>query len=176
MWMVGWHHRLNGYEFEQIPGDGEGQGSLACCSPWGRKESDITSEYLSPQIFFFNDTAVECFFFFFSKKAFLVHLYHPWISHVWTHLQVLRQLSVNVDTAAFLFHFFTKSLSIVISLFSWESRKIKNTFKMIATIIQNINVEYNCRHFSRHIWLWFQFFSRFQHNNIMPTKYEHFGI
>ena len=53
MWMVGWHHRLNGYEFEQIPGDGEGQGSLACCSPWGRKESDITSEYLSPQIFFF---------------------------------------------------------------------------------------------------------------------------
>ena len=36
--MVGWHHRLNGHEFEQAPGDGEGQGSLACCSPWGRKE------------------------------------------------------------------------------------------------------------------------------------------
>ena len=34
--MVGWHHRLNGLnEFEQTPGDGEGQGSLACCSPWG---------------------------------------------------------------------------------------------------------------------------------------------
>ena len=33
--MVGWHHRLNGYEFEQTPGDAEGQGSLACCSPWG---------------------------------------------------------------------------------------------------------------------------------------------
>ena len=31
--MVGWHHRLNGHEFEQAPGDGEGQGSLACCSP-----------------------------------------------------------------------------------------------------------------------------------------------
>ena len=40
--MVGRHHRLNGHEFEQAPGDGEGQGSLACCSPWGRKESDIT--------------------------------------------------------------------------------------------------------------------------------------
>ena len=40
--MVGWHHRLNGHEFEQIPGDGEGQGSPACCSPWGRKESDTT--------------------------------------------------------------------------------------------------------------------------------------
>ena len=40
--MTGWHHRLNGEEFEQIPGDGEGQGSLACCSPWGCKESDMT--------------------------------------------------------------------------------------------------------------------------------------
>ena len=40
--MVGWHHWLNGHEFEQTPGDGEGQGSLACCSPWGHKESDTT--------------------------------------------------------------------------------------------------------------------------------------
>ena len=38
--MVGWHHRLNGHEFEHAPGNGEGQGSLACCSPWGHKESD----------------------------------------------------------------------------------------------------------------------------------------
>ena len=35
--MVGWHHRLNGQEFEQAPGGGEGQGSLACCSPWGHR-------------------------------------------------------------------------------------------------------------------------------------------
>ena len=40
--MVGWHHRLNGHESEQIPGESEGQGSLACCSPWGHKESDMT--------------------------------------------------------------------------------------------------------------------------------------
>ena len=40
--MVGWHHRLDGHEFEQIPGDGEGQGSLACCSLWDHEESDIT--------------------------------------------------------------------------------------------------------------------------------------
>ena len=40
--MVGWHHWLNGYEFEQAPGDSEGQGSLVCCSPWGRKESHTT--------------------------------------------------------------------------------------------------------------------------------------
>ena len=44
--MTGWHHRLNGDEFEQIPGDGEGQGSLACCSPAGHKESD-TNEPLN---------------------------------------------------------------------------------------------------------------------------------
>ena len=40
--MIGWHHQLNGHEFEQARGVGEGQGSLACCSPWGRKESDTT--------------------------------------------------------------------------------------------------------------------------------------
>ena len=40
--MFGWHHRLNGHEFEQALGDGEGQGSLKCCSPCGCKESDTT--------------------------------------------------------------------------------------------------------------------------------------
>ena len=40
--MGGWHHQLNGREFEQALGDGEGQGSLECCSPWGHKESDTT--------------------------------------------------------------------------------------------------------------------------------------
>ena len=39
---VGWHHRLKGHEFELALGDGDGQGGLACCSPWGRKESDTT--------------------------------------------------------------------------------------------------------------------------------------
>ena len=42
--MVDWHHRLDGHEFEQSPGHGKGQGSLACCSPWGRKESDTTEQ------------------------------------------------------------------------------------------------------------------------------------
>ena len=43
--MVGWHHQLSelhGHEFEQTLGDGEGPGSLVCCSPWGHKESDTT--------------------------------------------------------------------------------------------------------------------------------------
>ena len=42
--MVGWYHLLNGHEFEQTPGDSEGQGSLACCSLWGCKESDTTEQ------------------------------------------------------------------------------------------------------------------------------------
>ena len=41
---VGWHHRLNGHEFEQALGDDEGLGSLVCCSPWGHKESDTTEK------------------------------------------------------------------------------------------------------------------------------------
>ena len=40
--MAGWHQRLSGHEFEQAMGDGEGQGYLACCSPWGHKESNMT--------------------------------------------------------------------------------------------------------------------------------------
>ena len=40
--MVGWHHSLNGHEFEQTPANSEGQGSLVCYSPWGQRESDTT--------------------------------------------------------------------------------------------------------------------------------------
>ena len=40
--MVGWHHQFNGHELGQTPGDGDGQGSLACCSPWGCEELDTT--------------------------------------------------------------------------------------------------------------------------------------
>ena len=42
--MVGWHHRLSGHEFEQVPGVGDGQGSLACCVSWGCKELDTTEQ------------------------------------------------------------------------------------------------------------------------------------
>ena len=45
--MVGWHHRLNGHEFEQTSGHGQGQGSLVCCSQWGHKESDTTEQQLN---------------------------------------------------------------------------------------------------------------------------------
>ena len=42
--MVGWHHLLNGHEFEQIPGVGDGQGGLECYGSWGHKESDTTEQ------------------------------------------------------------------------------------------------------------------------------------
>ena len=42
--LFGWRHQLNGHVFEQAPGVGDAQGSLACCSPWGYKESDTTTE------------------------------------------------------------------------------------------------------------------------------------
>ena len=42
--MVGWHHQLNGHEFESTPGVGNGQGGLACCNSWGHKESDMTEQ------------------------------------------------------------------------------------------------------------------------------------
>ena len=42
--LVGWHHRLNGHEFEQTLGDGDRQGGLVCCSPWGHKELDTTEQ------------------------------------------------------------------------------------------------------------------------------------
>ena len=47
--MVGWHHQLNGHEFEQTPGDSEGQGCLTCCSLWGHKESDMTERLTKQQ-------------------------------------------------------------------------------------------------------------------------------
>ena len=42
--MVGWHHRLDGHEFEQAPGVGDEQGSLACCRTWGHQETDTTEQ------------------------------------------------------------------------------------------------------------------------------------
>ena len=48
--MVGWHHRFNEHECEQTPGDGEGQGSLACCSPWGHEGLDTTGRLNEQQV------------------------------------------------------------------------------------------------------------------------------
>ena len=60
---VGWHHQLNGHEFEQALGDGEGQGSLECCSPWGHKELDMTEQLNNNSV----SEIGKVFFFFYIK-------------------------------------------------------------------------------------------------------------
>ena len=77
--IVGWHHWLNGHEFEEAPGEGERQRSLACCSPWGLKKSDMT-EWLN-----------NCFFTSISLRSRLFRVSYLldqrctflYISHVW---------------------------------------------------------------------------------------------
>ena len=60
--MAGWHYWLKGHEFEQAPGDGEGQGSLACCSPWGCKELDTTEQLNNNRLIIFYFQLVDnCF-------------------------------------------------------------------------------------------------------------------
>ena len=72
--MVGWHHWLYAQEFEQVPGVGDGQRSLVCCSPWGQKESDTTEQlnwtlilgklisYLDSRLWLWRKTPVSCHF------------------------------------------------------------------------------------------------------------------
>jgi len=61
--MVGWHHLLNGHEFEQAPGDDEEQESLACCSPWGHKESDTTKQLKNNNYIYIKFSRVDIFIF-----------------------------------------------------------------------------------------------------------------
>ena len=68
--MVGWHHQLNGHEFEWTPGVGDGQGGLACCNSWGHKESDRT-EWLN-----WTDTNLDC-----VKTSFPILIYILWSVH-----------------------------------------------------------------------------------------------
>ena len=63
--MIRWHHWLDGHEFEQAPGVGDGQGGLACCSPWGHKESDRT-ERLNWTDLCFGEGAIQIFCPFFN--------------------------------------------------------------------------------------------------------------
>ena len=58
--MVGWHHQLNGHEFEQALRDGDGQGSLLCCSPWGHKESDMTERLNNNKLVQFSSVQFSC--------------------------------------------------------------------------------------------------------------------
>ena len=85
-----WHHRRNGHEFEQAPGDGEGQGSLVCCSPWGCKESD-TTEWLNIN----NSIPQQCLFVF-SMVLFGGNFVFWLISDLWkSYISCIRNSSHN---------------------------------------------------------------------------------
>ena len=70
--MAGWHHRLDGREFEWTPGVGDGQGGLVCCSPWGRKESD-TTEWLN-----------------------WIELAHKWLMHIIYQLRPVKRFQILI--------------------------------------------------------------------------------
>ena len=80
--MVGWHHWLDGHEFEQASGVGDGQRSLACCSPWGHKESDTTEQLNWLKVFFYyfqgylQRTANS------SLTVFIFLVLQTWLSHI----------------------------------------------------------------------------------------------
>ena len=102
--MVGWHHRLDGHEFEQVPGVGDGQGSLVCCSPWGHKESDMTERM--------NWTELMVLPVGLSHMSFCILKYIPYI------LNLLRVLSWNdVEFCQMIFrHLLKWSYNFYISL------------------------------------------------------------
>ena len=92
--MVGWHHQLNGFEFEETPGDGEGQVSLACYSPWGHKDSDMIEQpnknrasFLSPNSL--KMLSVSCLLEDFCCDA----SRHPWVTG-WRKRRVLSYTSI----------------------------------------------------------------------------------
>ena len=76
--MVGWHHQLNGHEFEQALGVDDGQGSLACCSPWGCKESDMTEwpTEVKQKLYKKSPELIAI------AKCSLIKLYHPISLHI----------------------------------------------------------------------------------------------
>ena len=68
--VVGWYHQPNGHEFEQTLGDSEGQGRLACCSPWGHKEPDMTERLNNKQqIFLYGSSVFSCHLFLISSAS-----------------------------------------------------------------------------------------------------------
>ena len=74
--MAGWHHRLDGHEFGWTPGVGDGQGGLACCESWGRKESDTTERLI------WSDAIIDLFSLFFHSIIFFYIL--PFLSMLQT--------------------------------------------------------------------------------------------
>ena len=90
--MVGWHHRLNGHEFESTPGVGDGQEGLVCCGSWGRKESDMTEQLNWTELMLLHVLGLHASISFHCciVSHFMAHIFHPstWMGF-WFSLKIL---------------------------------------------------------------------------------------
>ena len=115
----GWHHRLNGHEFEQTLGNCEGQGSLMCCSSWGCRVSDVTkwlnnNKYLNKKMFYFSFT---------SGKKFFPSWYDPWYL-------ILVTICVYYEW----YVCYPKSLAITMTSYIWRPKRLCDTHVLIPDI------------------------------------------
>ena len=97
--MAGWHHRLDGREFEWTPGDGDGQGGLACCDSWGRKESDTTERLNWTYIFqcySFKSPHPQIGFIFLRTLVYFLSLLYFSISYSFSNLSIISVIFVMV--------------------------------------------------------------------------------
>ena len=94
--MDGWHHQLDGHEFEQAPGVGDGQGSLVCCSPWGHKEPDKT-EWLN----YFSAS--------FPKQKYIVGVMQNWVLQ----LQIILKIAASYSIVLLVFRLWFKFCQIL---------------------------------------------------------------
>ena len=113
--MVGWHHQFDGHEFEQALRVGDGQGSLACCSPWGHKESDMTERLNWTRSIWLIRLFKYFFFFFYHKFGLLM------LSHICTERGMLKLPTMIICLS---FKFFDNFIHIwnyenLIFLFNW---------------------------------------------------------
>ena len=99
--MVRQHHRLNEHEFEQTPGDSEGQGSLQCCSPWGHKESDTTEQQQNDLMLLFGCNIIKLIFLEYSIQQHTnTQYFHVYSEHLPKEaiFLAIRSISTNLKT------------------------------------------------------------------------------
>ena len=130
--MIGWHHWLDGHEFEQALGDGEGQGSPICCSPWGHKELDMT-EWL-------------------NNKKIIYFLYRKYIHRIWCALtNIYGYVTLTMEMKNI---FITQiTVSLCKSVFSRLQSLVTNY--LISAFVSLPLSEYHTNRITQYNFLWF---------------------
>ena len=130
--MIGWHHWLDGHEFEQALGDGEGQGSPICCSPWGHKELDMTEWLNNNKIIYF--------------------LYRKYIHRIWCALtNIYGYVTLTMEMKNI---FITQiTVSLCKSVFSRLQSLVTNY--LISAFVSLPLSEYHTNRITQYNFLWF---------------------